>query len=393
MSNLTILIPVSAPVRQTYQCIQSILKSDASDCHILLLDDATPGGVEALNSLVQQHENIQLVSHLRHRGYTQNVQIGVNLCTTEYICILHNKTLVPSIWSKPLVQALQVNPFLAGVSPLSNAGSYPLTANCLFDLNTKRLDCISMLLHTMFQDELIDVPILNRFCSVFRQSAIDKANGFDVKQFPAEHGEDYDLCIRLASLGYRLSVLPSQFVYHENIQPLDSNRKIEHSKLGTKQLLDIYGSQHLSDITQSLKDSISLSSVRKIGRIIVDLLHKHSAENIIHSVATLPAGSCITIDRERNIVSETTHSLTHGKIELLNNGSVAIYAPQNRKLHYLEGFEIESMTSLLMYLSTREPILFDVAQNSFDAMNTQHREWVESLEFDRLYENNLQLAS
>lgn len=403
MSNLTIVIPVFTAVEQTYKCVQSILASDASNCNILLLDDGTPGGVAQLQSLVDSHENIQLISHLRNRGYTRNVQIGVELSRTEYVCILNSDTLVPSSWSKPLVQALALNAHLAGVGPLSNAASYQsipnvksnkgFSVNQHFGKDSENRECISGLINTFFSGEIIDVPIINGFCSVFRKSAIEKAGGFDVKSFPTGYGEENDLCIRLTSLGYRLAVVPSVFVYHEKSQSFGSDKKIELSKVGASKLIEIYGKRHVPDLGVSLEDSISLQAVRKIGSIIYGLLKNKTVELVSDSLAVLPSGTKITIDRDRNIVDESPHTLPYGKIEVLGNGSITIYAPCNKDLNWLKGSEIESMTSLLMYYSTQEPVLFDLSDNSSEAMNTEHREWIESLEFGFLYDSFLKYAS
>lgn len=401
MINLTIIIPVFTAVRQACACVRSILESDAAKCKIILLDDGTPGGVAELESLAGQHENVHVISHLRNRGYTRNIQIGVELVATDFVCILNSDTLVPSAWGEPLIHSMEMNPYLAGVGPLSNAASYQsipnVKSNGAFSVNqhfgrsTESRENISLLTHAMFDGELIDVPIINGFCSIFRKSAIDKIGGFDINSFPTGYGEENDLCIRLVSSGYRLAVMPSVFIYHEKSQSFGSKRKIELSKIGSNKLIDIYGKRHVPDLAKALENSIPLKSVRKMGSIIFDYLQ--ISETLTDSLFVLHAGTCVTIDNERNVVDESPHSLPYGKIEVLDNGSITIYAPTNRDLKWLKGSEIESMSSLLMYHSTIEPVLFDLSEKSYDAMNSDHRAWLESLEFDRFYENYLQFAS
>lgn len=396
MKELTIVIPVYTAIEQTVKCVESILHSDARNCNIILLDDASPGGVVRLAELANAHDNIALVSHIRNRGYTRNVQIGVELTDTEFVCILNSDTIVPSLWSEKLVSTMVKNPHLGGVGPLSNAASYQsipaVKDNDEFSKNDDLgrdsvvRDQLNTALFRLFEKETIDVPILNGFCTVFRKQILNEIHGFDVDSFPSGYGEENDLCIRVLGAGFRLAVVPSVFVYHQKSQSFGHDRKAHLSRIGAKVLNEIYGSQHVPDLANLLETQVPLQALRKIGHIIDSLVNR--CINITTALTELPAGHCVTFDENGRIIDQSSHESQYGKIILGSAGSLTICAPSKVDLYWFEGFGYETLTALLAFRSAIEPVLFELPYDRSDQVGEEQSKWLDDLVFDQLYESN-----
>lgn len=275
LDDLSIVIPVYNAVEETLDCIASLLKSDAGQCQIWLMDDASEWSVqERIRAAIKGHENVHLVSHFRNRGYTGNIAMGVKQTTTDYVCILNSDTLLPAVWATPMVEKMRTNAHLAGIGPLSNAASYqsvPLivdpvigdfSENDGFGFDQEERAEISGLVALLGQNTCIDVPILNGFCTIFRRHALDVIGGFDVAGYPQGYGEENDLCIRLKAEGYRLCVFSGVFVHHQKSKSFGSARKKTLSALGTKTLASKFGPELIPNLSDQLKASVPLSMIR-----------------------------------------------------------------------------------------------------------------------------------
>ena len=284
LQNLSIVIPVYNAVEETIACVKSLIKSDAGECDIFLMDDASDLTVkERLDNSFKTNSNIKIFSHFRNKGYTKNISMGIEQTTTEYVCILNSDTLLPNIWAKPILEKLSNNLQIAAIGPLSNAASYqsvpllvdPVTNdfsvnnNLGFDSEERFL--ISSLLENIVKDIFVDVPILNGFCTIFRRSALNSIGGFDIKNFAEGYGEENDLCIRLKARGYRLCVSMSTFVHHQKSKSFGDLQKLNLKKKGTKTLNDKFGKNLMIDINNQLNENFSLNMIRKYLKLALDL--------------------------------------------------------------------------------------------------------------------------
>lgn len=276
MKDLTIIVPVFNATEVTLRCIRSLLQSDARDATILILDD---GSIEAtrlqLIEAVKESLQVQVTSHWRNRGYTRNINMGLRMTKTPFVCILNSDTQVPRSWAGKLTGVLRRYPHVAAVGPLSNAASYQSIPQVFDDkggfstnsdlgaLDDER-ESINGLLSETFQDVFSDVPILNGFCTVFRTEDVRTAGFFDEELFPYGYGEENDLCLRLTGLGRRLYVDVSTFVYHAKSQSFGEEQKKVLSAKGSAALAERYGSATMAAISRQLKDNSILAIVRHV---------------------------------------------------------------------------------------------------------------------------------
>lgn len=276
MKDLSIVVPVFNALEETVDCINSILLSDAATAKIIIMDDASSSVVAStLKEKFAGLENVEIISSFRNRGYSRNINFGIDRCSTEFVCILNSDTLVPCVWASPLLGALKCNPLIAGVGPVSNAASYQSVPDVKgddgrFSVNNgagfvaEERERMNMVLRHFVGDLIVDWPILNGFCTIFRRSCLDELNGLDVESFPQGYGEENDLAIRIKSLGYRLALVPGVFVHHQKSKSFGHDRKAILSKIGAETLTRKYGPRLVPSLAGQMEASRPLQLLRSV---------------------------------------------------------------------------------------------------------------------------------
>jgi GT2 family glycosyltransferase len=276
MEHLTIVIPVFNALEELTDCLVSVLRSDAGASRIIVLDDASnPIVSQTIREKFRENENLEIHTHFRNRGYTRNIQFGIDLTSSPFVCILNSDTIVPHDWSRRMVKLLDENPFAAGIGPLSNAASYqsvPEVKNKVSGFSTNgglgkqenELENINAFLRVATNIQPLDVSILNGFCTIFRTAALRSIGGFDTDTFPQGYGEENDVCLRLNAEGWRLMVDTGTFVHHQKSRSFGTTRKEQLSRLGAKKLSEKYGVGVMTDFAVPLSHNKQLDLLRQL---------------------------------------------------------------------------------------------------------------------------------
>ncbi|RID89648.1 glycosyltransferase [Gemmobacter lutimaris] len=287
-NEVTIVIPVYNALEETIMCVQSLLESDAANSRIILNDDGSrAGNCAKLIKMFHDFENVEVRSNFQNRGYTANVQFGVDAADTKYVAVINSDTLFPAVWLAPIVSLLERSPYLAAVGPMSNAASYQnipelkapsgdFSKNEDFGREQIDREAINAFLQVMFSGIVIDAPILNGFCTVFRQRALKQIGGFSVQDFPTGYGEENDVCMRLMAAGYRLGITPQVFVHHLKSKSFGDVLKKDYSRNGRITLERLYGANFVPSFADVLERNGLLQNVRTLvsGAISTPRSHK-----------------------------------------------------------------------------------------------------------------------
>jgi GT2 family glycosyltransferase len=298
-TDLSIVVPVFNALEETLDCIASLLKSDAQDCDIYLMDDGSDWSVhDTLRETFRESPNVKLISHFRNRGYTRNISMGVEQTSTPFVCILNSDTLLPAVWAGPMLEKMTSDGQLAGIGPLSNAASYQSIPDVIdaeqggfsengglgFEPSDRKV--VADLVGCLGQGKCVDVPILNGFCTIFRRSAIEAIGGFDVDGYPQGYGEENDLCVRLKAEGYRLAVFLGVFIHHQKSKSFGSDRKKKLSAEGARTLAQKFGASLVPGLEVQLKASTSLEMMRRLVGIALS-----SGQGLVRAPQTLTVES------------------------------------------------------------------------------------------------------
>ena len=273
-TDVTIVIPVFGAVEETISCIDTILASDGAKAQIIVNDDGSAAYVgDLLRRRFANVPNVLVRTSFRNRGYTANVQYGVEAATTQYVAVVNSDTLFPRRWLNKLAETLDRNPALAAVGPLSNAASYQsipdltnasgeFSSNADFGKGADSREAINRFLEAAFTDRTEDIPILNGFCTLFRANCLRKVGGFDPASFPTGYGEENDVCMRLMADGYRLAVRLDCFVHHLKSRSFGDEKKREYSRNGRDTLNRLYGEGFVPRFAAVMAENTVLNALR-----------------------------------------------------------------------------------------------------------------------------------
>ncbi len=227
---VSIVIPVFNALSMTQECIASIFEETQNiKFELLIIDNASTDGTDQWLKLQQKkHSNIRIFRMDINIGFGPAVNIGLQHSKGEFIVILNNDTLVAPGWLDHLLSAMNTDPFVGIVSPLTNY----VGQGAQLDLQAQNLppDPATIAQYAgriADRSELIYEP--NRlvfFCVLIRSELIDLIGCLD-EGYQKGNFEDDDFCLRTRMAGYRLAIAQNAFVYHHGTATFKRN-KISH---------------------------------------------------------------------------------------------------------------------------------------------------------------------
>src|ERR1039458_2553764 len=125
---LAVVIPCWNQLYFTKQTVESLFDTTAEDFQLILVDDGSTDGTDQYaNSLRNKYAQdcFQYVRHDENRGVTAACNSGLAATSSLYVAIVNNDVLFTPGWDTALLSALEDNPRLAVVSPLSTHGRVP----------------------------------------------------------------------------------------------------------------------------------------------------------------------------------------------------------------------------------------------------------------------------
>lgn len=407
-SDVTIVIPVFGAVEETIACIESILSSDGMRAPIIVNDDGSPAYVgDVLRRRFLSSPNVIVRTSFRNRGYTANVQYGVEAAATKYVAVVNSDTLFPRNWLNKLAGTLDSNPAIAAVGPLSNAASYQsipellnergdFSSNATYGQGAASREAISSFLEAAFADRIEDMPILNGFCTLFRVQCLRKVGGFDPSSFPTGYGEENDVCMRLLAGGYRLAVRLDCFVHHLKSRSFGDDKKREYSRIGRETLARLYGEGFVPRFATVMRENTVLNAVRftvAAGLGPADSLDEmaNTLLDQVGKVGNLPClvrveGPCtLLLWNDSYTLVQTANELGHSSFAELTLGTqyLRLVLPQGRRIAFSTLAPLQSALGVLAVQSATHPLV--VRQVPAAKRNPAISEAIERLEGRLLY--------
>ena len=229
---VSIVIPVFNALGLTQQCIEGIYRETQNvNFEIVVIDNASEDGTDKwLKSKQETAKNFAVLHMEENIGFGPAVNVGIQKSRGDYIVILNNDTIPAPGWLDHMLAALDQNPTIGIVSPMTNyVGEGPQIDQAARDLPPE-VHAIQQYAQTI-QDrsELYFEP--NRlvfFCVILRRDLVDMVGYLD-SAYEKGNFEDDDYCVRARMAGYRLAIVKNAFVYHMGSATFTKN-KISHSQ-------------------------------------------------------------------------------------------------------------------------------------------------------------------
>jgi len=211
-----IVIPAWNNHALTGACVMSIKQHTDVPFRIIIVDDgskpAYQGGLEGTFDVLQMPENV---------GFTAAVNAGLEISTTELVCIMNNDIQVTARWLPRMLNHMQNYPNIGMLVPTQQHMGGRTCA--------------------LFNDGRVVLETVRyapAFCALFRKSALDAVGLFD----PAigKNGvSDLDMCLRMRESGRDIAIARDVFLHHVgqcSIKETEEWKSGEYQRVNYKEL-------------------------------------------------------------------------------------------------------------------------------------------------------------
>lgn len=265
---ISVLLPVYNCSEYIKESVESILNQTFSDFEILIIDDSsTDGTYEFLQTLTDSR--IRLISKSKNTGYTNSLNIGIEIAKGEYIARMDGDDIcLPERFEK------QIN-FLKKNEDYVLCGTWFK----IFGNESARI----------IENPVSDVEIklaLLEYCSIghptvmIRNSVLKNNNiYYDIEMEPAE---DFDLWVRLSPLG-KFANLPEVHLNYRDHEKQISNTAFEIQRNNANKCRIKMLCLHVSNLPENSEIPEIILNIKPISNFNTLLEILYWRENIIYN--------------------------------------------------------------------------------------------------------------
>ncbi len=199
-------------------CLQSLLDQDYKDFEILVVDNASEDGSQAL--VGKEYPSVKLIENEENVGFGSALNKGLKEAKGDYFVFLNNDLVLQSDCIRQLGALLDSDPMVGAAIPkilyFSNTekdgpkGEARINSYGVL-VNYTGIACPNLI----DQPDQADLPLTESACGgifMFPREVYEKVGGFDEDLFL--YHEDHDLSWRIRMMGWKLMVTPDAICSH-----------------------------------------------------------------------------------------------------------------------------------------------------------------------------------
>lgn len=281
--DLDVVVCVHNALDDVRACLASVVEALSGRGRIVIVDDASEKETQQFLEQFAEDSGAQLVRHSKSQGYTRAANKGLRTSTSTHILLLNSDTIVPRRALDKLVHALETDPNLGIVGPLSNAASWQSVPSNVGNATQTAINGmppgmtieeIDQFYERRWNGEIVRTPLVHGFCFCIKRDVIDKVGYFDEKSFPRGYGEENDFCFRAADAGFDLGVLSSTYVYHSKSKSYKDEERTKLMSEGGKALALKVTKSRIDHSVNSMRMSPAFEKSRNA---LIPLFHRELA--------------------------------------------------------------------------------------------------------------------
>ncbi len=194
-------------------CLDSLLAQSYGDIEIIVVDNASSDGSQAL--IEGSYQQVKLITLPTNRGFTGACNIGMDTAAGEIIALLNNDTEVEASWAKEIMDAFRRHPEVGMVASkmlLFDRRDHFHTAGDCFGVDGSAGNRGAW---EKDQGQYQNEEYVFGACggsAAYRKSMLEQIGLFDDDFFFLL--EDVDLSWRAQLAGYKVLYVPTAVVYH-----------------------------------------------------------------------------------------------------------------------------------------------------------------------------------
>lgn len=225
----------------TCQMIESIRKHIKSVTYeIIVVDNSITG--EDIKMLRQKYPFIAIIPNSTNNGFAGGNNLGALAASGKYLFFLNNDTIIKDDSLIYLVETLESNKEIGGVSPMicyaeneliQYAGFTPLTVYTLRNHSIGN----GQVIQKKYQ-RIRKVPYLHGAAMMVKKKVFERIGPMPEMYFL--YYEEFDYCISLARHGYSLYYDPRCIIYHKESQSTGQNSPLRTYYMTRNRMLFAY---------------------------------------------------------------------------------------------------------------------------------------------------------
>lgn len=226
---IDIIIPVYNAYDDLQRCLDSVLRTAASPCRVILIDDCSPDSriadyFETLRG--KADPRLLLLRNDVNLGFVGTVNRAMALGQNDVI-LLNSDTVATSGWVEKIRRCADSDSRIGTITPFSNNAEIcsfpdfckdnPLPPDMSAEDVNRAMERAAVPLYP-------DIPTGVGFCMFIRRALLNRIGLFDAETFGLGYGEENDFCMRAVQVGYRNVLCDDTFILHVGSSSFDSKK-------------------------------------------------------------------------------------------------------------------------------------------------------------------------
>ena len=213
MDKIDIILPTHNHLELTIKCVNALYAYTTVPFNLIVVDDSTDLTPQYFKRFCKQHDNVKYIRPKEKitRG-NQNLLIGLENTTSEYLVFLANSTTVEPNWLDVALSLIKsdLKIGLVGFKLLYQNGTIEHAGMTLAPDLTPMNYGMHQLGHTF--THIREVPIVGFALILFRREAM--AGSIDTETYTGFSIEDLDVCLTMRQKGWKIIYCGMGVAYH-----------------------------------------------------------------------------------------------------------------------------------------------------------------------------------
>jgi len=236
---VAVIVPVYRGLDMTRACILAAMPGILAvpNARLVAINDASPEpGMQAMLAALaaQWPDVLTVLENTVNQGFVASVNRGLTYYPDHDVVFLNSDVVVPKNWLQRLVNEAYLRDDIGTVTPLSNNAticSFPYFMQDNAPVLGLDVDAIDAAFR---QGALpcIEAPTGVGSCMYVRRACLDAIGPLNEDKFGRGYGEENDLCQRALKHGWRNSLSPNLYVYHQGGVSFSNEKEALTAKAG-----------------------------------------------------------------------------------------------------------------------------------------------------------------
>ena len=225
-----IIVPTFGQESFTIRCFDTLLAHTAGYRLVWVDNGSTAESRATVFAHFERHPDRLAIWPGQNLGFVGGTNLGLRAVLSdaaseaEYVVLLNNDTELTPHWLDRLIGVLERDVTIGAAGPMTSptesSQAWPHVFSSMGEQPPESLASassaeVSHALAERFGNDVLNVPMVAFFCTVFRKRVFEEIGLLDPR-FGAGLADDDDYCLRLHRAGYVVAFVPGAYVIHHH---------------------------------------------------------------------------------------------------------------------------------------------------------------------------------